>query len=263
MSSPFPGMDPWLERPGFWPDVHDSLIMSLRRALAPLLRPKYYLAVQQRTVIAVVPPEPHPIFPDLAIVEREKSSLARDVPVATLVEPIIVEIPVPETITEDYLEVVEVAGERVVTVIEILSPSNKRPGEDRQAYITKREKIFRTPMNFVEIDLLRGWSPMPFTFLQTNGHLSHYRILVKRNVSVRHAFLYPFSVRDPIPVFPLPLQPGDIEPSVRLGEVLKEIYDEYGYDLRIDYHRPPEPTLSEDDAHWAKEVLRASNLAHS
>jgi hypothetical protein len=249
-------MDPWLERPGFWPDVHDSLIMSLRRALAPLLRPKYYLAVQQRTVIAVVPPEPQPLFPDLAVLELDKSSLAQEEPFAAFVEPILVEIPVHETITEDYLEVVEAASRQVVTIIEILSPSNKRAGEDRQAYISKREKIFRTPMNFVEIDLLRDWSPMPFTVSQTNGHLSHYRILVKRNVSVRHAFLYPFSVRDPIPVFPLPLQSGDVEPPVRLGAGLKEIYDEYGYDLYIDYNRPPEPPLSDADAQWAAEILR-------
>jgi len=260
MPSPFPGMDPWLERPGFWPDVHDSLIMSLRKALAPLLRPKYYLAVQQRTVIAVVPPDSHAIFPDLAVLEQHKSSPAQKTPFAAFVEPIIVEIPVQETITEDYLEVVEVAGRQVVTIIEILSPSNKRSGDDRQAYISKREKIFRTPMNFVEIDLLRGWPPMPFSFSPTNGHLSHYRILVKRHASVRHAFLYPFSVRDPIPVFPLPLQPGDVEPPVCLSAGLKEIYDEYGYDLHIDYNRPPEPSLSENDAQWAAEILRAHKI---
>jgi len=261
MPSPFPGMNPWLERPALWPDVHDSLIMSLRGALAPLLRPKYFLSVQQRTVIAVVPPDPHPIFPDLAVLELNKSSLMSEESLAAFVEPLIVEIPVQETITEDYLEVVEVASQQVVTIIEILSPSNKRPGEDRQAYISKREKIFRTPMNFVEIDLLRDWPPMPFTFSQTNGHLSHYRILVKRNVSVRHALLYPFSVRDPIPVFPLPLQPGDVEPPVRLGAALKGIYDEYGYDLCLDYNHPSEPPLNDADAQWAAEIVRAAKAS--
>jgi hypothetical protein len=234
----------------------------LQDRLAPLLRPRYYVAVQQRTVVAVVPPEPHPIFPDLAVVERDKSAVGREYS-AALVEPIIVEIPVQETITEDYLEVVEIATHRVVTIVEILSPSNKRPGEDRQVYLTKREKIFRTQINFVEIDLLRDWPPMPFAFLQTNGHSSHYRILVKRGLSVRHAFLYPFSVRDPIPVFALPLQAGDSEPPIRLGEVLQETYDKCSYDFRIDYSQPPEPLLSEADMIWAKEILRASNIAHS
>lgn len=258
MPSPFPGMNPWLERPALWPDVHDSLLMSLRGALAPLLRPKYFLSAQQRTVLAVVPPDPQPIFPDLAVLELSHSSLPADVAAAAFDEPLIVEIPAQETITEDYLEVVEVASQQVITIIEILSPSNKRSGEDRQAYIAKREKIFRAPINFVEIDLLRGWSPMPFTLSKTNGHLSQYRILVKRRTSLRRAFLYPFDVRDTIPVFPLPLQPGDVEPPVRLGAALKEIYDEYGYDLCLNYHESPEPPLNDADAQWAAEILRAA-----
>jgi hypothetical protein len=251
-------MDPWLERPALWPDLHENLIIRLQDKLAPLLRPRYYLAVQQRTVVAVAPPAPQPIFPDLAVVERGKFSLDREYSVASLVEPVIVEIPWHETITEDYLEVVEAATHRVVTVVEILYPSNKRPGEDREAYISKREKIFRTQINLVEIDLLRDWPPMPFAFLQTNGHSNHYRILIKRGKSLRHAFLYAFSVRDPIPIFPLPLQPGDTEPPVRLGEVLKEAYDRCSYDYRIDYNQSPEPILSEADAKWAAEILRVA-----
>jgi hypothetical protein len=253
-------MDPWLERPGLWPDLHENLIIRLQDQLAPLLRPRYYLAVQQRTVVAVVPPDPHPIFPDLAVMERDKAFLDREYSAVPVVEPAIVEIPWQETITEDYLEVVEVTTHRVVTVVEILSPSNKRPGEDREAYISKREKIFRAQINLVEIDLLRDWPPMPFTFLETNGHSSHYRILVKRGKSLRHAFLYSFSVRDPIPVFPLPLQPGDAEPPVRLGEVLKAAYDKCSYDYRLDYTQPPEPPLSEADMLWAKEILRANTV---
>jgi AraC-like DNA-binding protein len=204
MPIPFPGMDPWLERPGLWPDVHENLIIRLQDQLAPLLRPRYYLAVQQRTVVAVAPLDPNPIFPDLAVVERDKSLLDREYSEASGVEPVVVGIPFQETITEDYLEVVEVATHRVVTIVEILSPSNKRAGEDREAYISKREKIFRAQINLVEIDLLRDWPPMPFTFLQANGHSSHYRILVKRGKNLRHAFLYSFSVRDPIPIFSLP-----------------------------------------------------------
>lgn len=80
----------------------------------------------------------------------------------------------------NYREIVDTSGNRVITVIEILSPSNKFPGEDRKRYESKRKRIFRTGTNLIEIDLLRDGEPMPFTLLQSNGHLSHYRILVKR-----------------------------------------------------------------------------------
>lgn len=262
MPSPFPGMDPWLERPGLWPDVHDSLIMGLRRALVPLVRPRYYVTVRQRNVIAVASPEPNIIIPDVAVIERDEPSPMAESSLTALAEPIAVEVPVPEMIPEDYLEIVNVADNRVITVIEILSPSNKSPGEDRKRYESKRNMLFRSDTNLVEIDLLRDGEPMPFTFLQSNGHLSHYRILVKRGDFGRRAYLYPFSVRDPIPNFPLPLQPGDVEPPVHPGKVLKEIYDEGGYDLYIDYSQPPEPPLSEADMSWAREVLRTAKAAH-
>ena len=258
MPSPFPGMNPWLERPGLWPDVHDSLVVALRRALAPLVSPRYYIALRQRMVFAIMPSEPAFILPDVSVLEQSVLAEALKLEKAVLAEPVIVEVPVREKIPEDYLEVVEASTHLVVTVIEILSLSNKTPGKDRRAYEYKRERIFQTPTHLVEIDLLRDGEPMPFTLrTQTNGHLSHYRILVKRGDYGRRACLYPFSVRDPIPIFPLPLQSGDTEPPIRLGEVIKQLYDEGRYNLRIDYSQPLEPPLGEADAQWAKEILRA------
>ena len=51
MRPPFPGMDPWLEHPDLWPDVHNSLIMSIRDALAPLVIPRYFVGVESRTTV--------------------------------------------------------------------------------------------------------------------------------------------------------------------------------------------------------------------
>jgi hypothetical protein len=258
MLSPFPGMDPWLERPSIWPDVHLNLIVSLQNELVRLVSPRYYVAIRQRKVFDLAPSE-------LDFIVRKSPAAKRNVSdddnlkskQTTPVEPIIVEVPIREKIPEDYLEVVETATHQVVTVIEILSLSNKTPGVDRKRYEAKRERIFCTGKNLVEIDLRRDGEPMPFRFLQANGRRSQYRILVKRGEHWSRAYLYPFNVRDPIPIFPLPLKPDDAEPPVRLGEVIKKIYDQSGYDLRIDYSRPPEPPLSEADAQWAKEVLRA------
>jgi hypothetical protein len=254
-------MDPWLERPALWADVHDSLILTLRKTLTPLLRPRYYIAVQQRTIVAVVSSESDPMIPDIAVVTSDDSLRSATASAAALLdEPIIVEVPEPIMITEDYLQVVDAADDRVVTVIEILSPSNKHPGKDRKKYEAKRNRIFQTNTSLVEIDLLRGGTPMPFTFLQTNGKSQHYRIFVKRSDCPRRAFLYPFEVRQPIPAFSLPLQSGDAEPPIRLGNVLQEAYEDGGYDMRIDYTQPPEPPLSEADMLWAKEILRANTV---
>jgi len=259
MPSPFPGMDPWLERPGLWPDVHDSLILALRKNLTPLLRPRYYVAVRQRTVMAVLPAESEPMFPDLAVIENLESY--RSLPkswAADFAEPVVVDLPSPALIQEDYLEVVDASDNRVVTMVEILSPSNKSAGKDRKKYETKRRRVFESEANWVEIDLLREGEPMPFAMLKTNGVEHHYRILIKRGDHTGRVWVYPFNCRQPIPIFPLPLRAGDTEPPVQLGKILQDIYDEGGYDMRLNYSEPPEPPLSDAEAQWAAEILRAA-----
>ena len=257
MPSPFPGMDPWLERPTLWPGVHVNLIISLQRALAPLIAPRYYVEVGQRAIFSVFPPAPQFIYPDVSVFEDRQSHQPLQAETAVLAEPIIVALPNREKVYEDYLKIVETATHRVITVIAILSWSNKQPGRDRKAYEAKRRRIFQTETNLVEIDLLRAGQPMPFVFSQPNGHLTHYRVLIKRGDNEWQAYLYPFSIQDAIPIFPLPLQPGDSEPAVRLGEILNETYDVLRYASRLDYNQTPEPRLSDAEAQWAAEILRA------
>lgn len=254
MPSPFPGMDPWLEHPSLWPDVHERLVVAIADYLGPILRPRYYVAVGIHSYIITFPVElPRARYPDVMVVEtpREEQVTAPD-RVASA-QAVVVTVPVPEPVEESYLEVREVASGNVITVIEILSPTNKRPGEGRETYEAKRVEILRSRTHLVEIDLLRDWEPMPFW---GDGRNSHYRILVRRGEWRERANLYAFTVRDPIPRFPLPLQKGDVEPVVDLKPLLDGLYDKASYDLRVDYAKPPIPPLSDADAQWAAQVLR-------
>jgi hypothetical protein len=67
-----------------------------------------------------------------------------------------VTVPMPAEVNERYLEVRELGTDTVVTVIEVLSPKNKRKGEGRTAYETKRQTVLGSLSHLVEIDLLRG-----------------------------------------------------------------------------------------------------------
>ena len=132
--------------------------------------------------------------------------------------------------------------------------TNKRAGDERRSYLTKREALIDSDVHFVEIDLLRAHEPMPFT-----GHLpADYRIFIRRRELGRKAHLYLFSARQPIPCFPLPLLPGDAEPQVDLGALLHELYDRARYKLVIDYRQLPTPLLLEADVTWAADCLAAS-----
>ena len=139
-----------------------------------------------------------------------------------------------------------------MTVIEILSPTNKLPGEGRRRYEKKRAQVLGSSTNLVEYDLLRAGEPMPM-----GAHpSSHYRILVSREWERYRAQLYPFNLAEAVPEIPIPLRRGEDEPTLVVGELLAKIYDEVHYELRVDYAGEPDPPFAPGDAEWAYGVLR-------
>lgn len=184
----------------------------------------------------------------------------RDV-AATTAEPVksatgvAVEVPLPSVVRETWLEVRLPAGGQVVTTIELLSPTNKLPGEGRRLYETKRSLVLGSPTNLVEVDLARAGEPMPLRGVVRRGG---YSILVSRGDRRPHATLFPFGLRDPIPSFPVPLRPGDPEPEVDLSRLLDDLYERAAYDLTIDDVGDPVPPLEEPDRAWAERLLVAA-----
>lgn len=258
MPSPFPGMDPFLEHPELWPDVHHGLIEAIRDFLAPRLRPKYRVAIEKRAYLA----EPEGLVlvgrPDVTVVEASKTSsvpAGADEPAA--VQPVTVTLPIPDVAEEAYLEVRDVALGEVVTALELLSPANKHTGEGRRLYEMKRQRMLGSLTHLVEIDLLRGGDPLP---VGLRAGPKPYGILVSRSEDRPNAKLYAFGVRERVPPFPLPVRPGDEEPEVDVQHLLGDLYDRAGYDLAVDYAREPVPPLEGDEAAWADLLLREKGL---
>jgi hypothetical protein len=252
MASPFPGMDPYLETATLWPEVHSWLIIQLARTLNHQLPPHYRAAVEQRvyseTLLIGIP--------DLSVFQTPRIAEPPPSPAATAIatRPIKVNLPIATDITERYLEIRLISTGEVVTVIEILSPKNKRAGEGRDQYLAKRNKLLLSPSNLIEIDLLRAGIPMPTS---TQGQ-SHYRILVSRATDRPQAELYPIDLPEPLPSFALPLKSPDIEPIVNLQTILTDVYQEAALSRVIDYQQPiPSPKLSEADRTWVHQLLTA------
>lgn len=256
----FPGMDPWLEHPSLWGDVHFRLIAALTNYLSPLLAPHYYVAVGTHTYVTTTPQAPSTRVPDGTIVETQPGGIVQATTLAAGVataEPVMVEVALADTVEEAYLEIREPVSGDVITAIEVLSPLNKRPGAGREKYLRKRLEIFTTYTHLVEIDLLRAWPPMP---LASTAPTSHYRILVRRGEEGSRARLYPFNLPDPIPRFLLPLQAGDVEPMIDLGELLQRIYSEASYRQRLNYAVPPVPALNATEKQWAEQILKSREI---
>jgi len=255
MASPFPGMNPYLENPAFWPEVHNRLIVNLADSLASQIPPQYRVAIEQRTYLSDASDSVLVGLPDVSVFSQQKNTkpTASTVTFSSTSEAVTVTMPVPDPIKESYLEIREIATNYVVTVIKLLSPKNKRAGEGRKAYERKRKKVLATTAHLVEIDLLRGGKPM---FFLGEVPLSDYRIVVSRGDCRPLAQLYGFSVRDAIPSFGLPLQSEDVEPLVDLQTLLNGVYERARYNLAIAYNQEPVPPLSEKDAVWADRLLR-------
>lgn len=251
MPSPFPGMNPYLELPALWHEFHNRLIVAISDALTPYLQPRYYVAVETRTYLDDNNPELLVGIPDAIVLTATKTLRALGA-IATQ-SPKQIRLPMPVEVKERYLEVREVSTHQVITVIEVLSPKNKRKGEGRTAYEKKRQRVLGSSSHLVEIDLLRENTPMPMIGAEET---SDYRLVVSRAATRPMADLYEFQLREPIPSFSLPLQPDDPELAVDLQSILLGVYDRGSYQFRIDYHQPvPPPKLSEVDQQWVNELL--------
>ncbi len=257
MGTPFPGMDPYLERRGLWEEVHSGLILAMQAALNPQVAPRYRAAIEQRTYLAVSHPDGFAGKPDVLIVGTPDPNAgfgyeAMGVQTASN-GTLVAELPVPEEITERYLEIREVDTDRVITVIELLSPSNKLSREGRDEYERKRLRVLASLTHLVEIDLLRAGIPPEFR-LRQQAASSDYRITVSRSEKRPYAALKLFGVRQPIPDIPIPLRRSEAEPVLPLNQLLHDLYNRARYDLVIHYDRPADPPLNEVDAAWARTI---------
>ncbi|MEO0755977.1 MAG: DUF4058 family protein [Cyanobacteria bacterium J06648_16] len=243
-------MNPYLEHPSLWPEVHGGLIEEMLRTLNRSITPKYRAAMEQRVyqdalLIGI---------PDVTVSEQsQKRYVKTSQSMAVLSRPERVSIPIVEKIKERYLEVREVATNRVITVVEILSPTNKREGEGRSQYLRKRQAVLGGQSHFIEIDLLRNGTPMPVK----GGRQSSYQILVSRSDERPIAERYPFNLREHIPIFSLPLLPEDDEPVVNLKDIIDRTCEGHALDLSIAYSRPPVPPLNEADWQWIQSLPTA------
>lgn len=259
MPTPFPGMDPYLEQPGLWQEVHTRLIVAIADVLGPMVRPRYRVAVEQRSYLAMVTSNETVIVPDVLVADREPP-FHPGLPLSSPSDPnaeagvFIAELPMPEEHIERYLEVRSVDTHDVITSIELLSPTNKLPGEGRRLYEKKRLNVLSSATHLIEIDLLRAGAPMPMR--TRDAPQFDYSIVVSRAPQRPKAEVRFFRLRQPIPSFPVPLRDSEPEPMLDLNAIVHDLYDRAGYDMVIDYWAQPIPPLRQDDAVWAEALLR-------
>lgn len=251
MPNSFPGMDPYLEG-DLWTTVHTDLCAEIARQLAPRLRPKYVALSTRRVVLA--PPDENEgragqPFPDVRILPSGTGGS----PAATAVvsAPLILPANFPEPIPHLSVEIRDVAERRLVTCIEVLSPTNKR-GPGREEYVAKRLQILSGSAHLVEIDLLRVGTRFP-----TGRPLPAvpYFVFISHNERRHQVEVWAIALGQPLPTVPIPLLPGDAPVPLDLQQALTVVYEIIGYDELLDYSQPPPGPLTPAEAAWVEERL--------
>jgi hypothetical protein len=240
-------MDPYLEAPGIWPDVHTRLMSIIGEQLTPVLAPKYLAELETQVVIDQVDDDPQIVLPDVSVTRIEGSGGASAAVAVAAPAPVEVRVPmeVPTRLVSVYIRLRETA--RLVAVIELLSPVNKRRGPGRTEYIEKRRTFLKSPIHFIEIDLLRSYPRMPF---DDPLPAADYMVMVCKAGERPRSSVWPISVRQPLPTIPIPLLAPDPPVPLDLGQALRTTYARARYDLRVNYRKPPVPPLSPNDAAW-------------
>ncbi len=273
MPLPFPGMDPFIEGQA-WEEFHAAFIVTVQQALMPQLVPRYIARIERRVIVdhsleGLEEPERF-IVPDVFVVEEmppasvgtvttvAPSALREAVEVVTEItgkakEVQLAELPEWE-FRERFVEIrVRETGE-LVTVIEVLSPTNKRKGSvGWNEYLIKRHEVLFSQVHLVEMDLLRGGERMPMRKGKLAGD---YRVLVSRWEWRPKGLVWAWGWQERMPTVPIPLKGKDEWVKLDMQEVFGTVYERGGYRYLLDYRRSVEPPLSEEEQNWVQERLK-------
>jgi hypothetical protein len=263
MPSPFPGMDPYLEC--HWGDVHQRFITYASDQLQPALLKSLVARVEERVFVGFAPGIGRGIVPDVRIMERRRGTKHRTKSngAVAVAEPLIIIL--DEPLTESFIEIRDrESGNRVITVIEVLSVANKVAGPGQKRYLEKREELQQGEVSLVEINLLRTGDdllPCPPDSLPAS-HRTPYYACAQRGWKPTAVEVYAISLRERLPAIKIPLRPIEDDVPLDLQALIEQCYENGAYDS-INYRKDPDPPLAGSDARWAATLLRRKGLRKS
>lgn len=264
MPSPFPGLDPYLESPRYWSDLHGRFITYAAEYIQPQLPPHCRALIGERLVVKATE---RVMIPDVTVVHHPNP--ARPVTVESggggTAVAMAVEADEPTVFTnlvfdmrEAYIDIIDRAGQQVITSIEVLSPVNKT-GEGRKQYLSKQDEMRRGGVNLVEIDLLHEGE---YTVVapQLNTEAYHALVSVWRAAKPNRSEGYLIHLHNRLPRIRIPLRPDDTDIVLDVQAVFTRCYEAARYDLDLDYTQPPPVALTPAEMMWIDGYLREQGM---
>jgi hypothetical protein len=259
-------MDPYIEACALWEDFHHDLISEIKYALARDAPERYLVRTGERSYVVLVEQEgktSRPFQPDVSVTTERRRRPPRK-KAATAVaervlkaEPVLMRAFIEEEHREAFVEIYEATPkQRLVTCVEVLSPSNKRPGTPGwDLYQRKRQSLLLGDANLVEIDLLRGGQRMPMLDQWPD---SPFTILVARARKYDLCQVWPVYFQIPSPSVHVPLAKSDPDILLNIQPMIDSIYGRSRYGRSIDYTKPLNPRLGDAENAWLEKQLRTA-----
>ncbi|MEZ4869872.1 MAG: DUF4058 family protein [Caldilineaceae bacterium] len=255
MPSPFPGMDPYLEG-SLWTTLHFTLAAEIVRQLAPKLRPRYVALPVERFVLEItesLTAHSTSIYPDAGVAATASEKVSSGGAAATMTmmtPPLRMATVIPERVPQVSIEIRDVQARRLVTAIELLSPTNKQ-GDGYEEYLRKRRQLLQSDTHLIEIDLLRRGKRVP---MRQPLPKAQYFVFLSRVEERPMLLVWPISLAQPLPTMPIPLLPGDDDVLLDLQAAFTATYDLLGYELLVDYGSAPDVPLTNAEKKLANEL---------
>lgn len=258
MGSPFPGMDPFLEDPAFWPDFHSTFVHAWREAIADGLPDDYEARIDERVYQVETDPEVRKVIkPDIDVSHGGPVSESRTVGAVATLEPVTMPLEIIDDVREVFIEILHRPERSLAAALELLSPANKEdPG--RTEYLSKRNALFRQNVHLIELDFLIGGrrapSPRPLP-------KADYYYLLARAEERFDCRVYHWNLADPLPRLPVPLRPPHADVIVDLAQVFATAYERGRFGRTLRYDKPCPAPLSEEQKTWIQQTVSKSARA--
>ncbi len=232
------GMEPYIEAQ-LWHDFHPSMIVAIRDELMPQLAPRYIAQIEERVYVEMEDDEPAErrlLRPDVSVRTEKADERRASGETVALLEPARLTLPMPVEQRERFLKILSLPDRTLVTVIELLSPANKRPNSiGRREYLQKRQQILQSTVHLVEIDLLLKGERLPTREELPEGD---YYAFVARADQRPAVDVYYWRVGQSLPIIPIPLLAGDPDALLNLQRAYEQVYTRARYDLQLDFSQP-------------------------
>jgi hypothetical protein len=242
-------MNPYLEQDRVWHDFHERAIPVIAEQVGSQVDPHYVVRIDEHVYIKELADDRERLAGRSDVLVSKPSGGNRG-GAAVLEPPALVELPAVDVERLSFVEIRDRDSWELVTVLELLSPSNKFAGPDREQYLAKRSRLLSAPVHLVEIDMLRGGPRLPFRGLPD----CDYYLMVSRVEQRPRAGVWPVKLREPLPEVPVPLRAPDGDARLDLQAVLHRVYDAARYQTYI-YRGQPQPRLSSEDWNWARQFV--------